>query len=65
MCFLILILIALPSYVATVYEWRDHMKTNKDFLHDHLDVFKVMTQMHQHFLKIDDLIKNKRSIEGK
>jgi len=23
-----------------------------------------MTQMHQHFLKIDDLIKNKQSIKG-
>ncbi|XP_060880222.1 prolyl 4-hydroxylase subunit alpha-2-like [Metopolophium dirhodum] len=54
----------LKNYVAAVYEWRDHIKRNKHFLHDHLDVFKIMTQMHQHFLKIDDLIKNKQSIEA-
>jgi len=64
MCILILILITLPSYVAAVYEWRDHIKTKKDFLHDHLDVIKVMKQMHQHFFRIDDLIKNKQSLEG-
>jgi len=64
MCNLILIVIPLPSYVAAVYEWRDHIKINKDFLHDHMDVFKVMTQMHQNFLKIDHLIKNKQSIKG-
>jgi len=64
MWILILIFITLPSYVAAVYEWRDRIKIKKDFLHDHLDVIKVMTQMHQHFFKIDDLIKNKQSLEG-
>ncbi|CAI6369320.1 unnamed protein product [Macrosiphum euphorbiae] len=54
----------LKNYVAAVYEWRDQIKTKKDFLHDHLDVIKVMTQMHQHFLKIDDLIKNKQFSEA-
>ncbi|XP_060880427.1 prolyl 4-hydroxylase subunit alpha-2-like isoform X2 [Metopolophium dirhodum] len=54
----------LKNYVAAVYEWRDHINTKKDFLHDHLDVIKVMIQMHQHFFKIDDLIKNKQSLEA-
>ncbi|KAL4149649.1 hypothetical protein QTP88_003541 [Uroleucon formosanum] len=54
----------LKNYVATVYEWRDHIKTKKDFLHDQLVVIKVMKQMHQHFFRIDDLIKNKQSIEA-
>ena len=66
MCILIfnLILISLSSYVAAVYEWRDNIKTKKHFLHDHMDVFKVMTQMLQHYFQIDDLIKNKKSLEG-
>ncbi|KAL4148257.1 hypothetical protein QTP88_002537 [Uroleucon formosanum] len=53
----------LKNYVAAVYEWRDYIKTNNDFLHDHFYVFKVITQMHQYFFKIDDLIKNKQSLE--
>jgi len=40
------------------------MKTTKDFLHNPLNVIKVMTQMHLHLLKIDDLIKHKQSIKG-
>ncbi|XP_001945742.2 prolyl 4-hydroxylase subunit alpha-2 isoform X2 [Acyrthosiphon pisum] len=54
----------LKNYVAAVYEWRDNIKTKKHFLHDHMDVFKVMTQMLQHYFQIDDLIKNKKSLEA-
>ncbi|XP_060842511.1 prolyl 4-hydroxylase subunit alpha-2-like [Rhopalosiphum padi] len=54
----------LKDHVAAVYEWRDHKKTNRNFLHNHLDVTKLMKQMHQHVLKTKDLIKNKLSIEA-
>ncbi|XP_025196695.1 prolyl 4-hydroxylase subunit alpha-2-like isoform X2 [Melanaphis sacchari] len=54
----------LKNYVNTVYEWRNHKKTNKDFLYNHLDVTRLMKQMHHHFFKIKDLIENKLSIEA-
>ncbi|XP_022182993.1 prolyl 4-hydroxylase subunit alpha-2-like isoform X2 [Myzus persicae] len=54
----------LKNCVAAVYEWRDHKKTDQHFLHDHLDVIKVMTQMQHHFSKIEDLINNKQSTEA-
>jgi len=53
----------LSSYVAAVWEWRDHKHTNEDFLHNHLDVIKVMTQMHYQFVEIENLMK-KQSTEG-
>ncbi|CAH1713708.1 unnamed protein product [Aphis gossypii] len=53
----------LKDYVAAVYEWRaDHKNTNKGFLDNHLDITKVMKQMHHHFFKTKNLIKNKQSI---
>ncbi|XP_026811721.1 prolyl 4-hydroxylase subunit alpha-2-like [Rhopalosiphum maidis] len=54
----------LKDHVAAVYERCHHQKTNRAFLHNHLDVIKLMKQMHQHFLKIKDLIKNKLSMEA-
>lgn len=64
MWILIIIRIFLLSNVAAAYKWRDHEKTNKRFLNDHMDVIGVMKQMHHHLSKIEDLINDKKSIRG-